>query len=100
MKNSQNKSAILQMFYSHTGICDRIKMNGKELDNLVSGVNGAEGMLSEKLDTELAKLFSEYRERIESLRSEENALYYSEGFKFGLLMGMEVGEWSNGKNFN
>ena len=86
------------MFYSRTGICDRIKMNGKELDNLVSGVNRADGELSEKLDAELSKLFFEYKERLESLQSEENALYYSEGFKFGLLMGMEVGEWSNGNN--
>ena len=89
----KQKTAILQMFYGQRGTPDSIRYPSDYFD-IVDVVDKSYDLLSEKLQpqTELWELFLKYKESLESLHIAEVDIHYAEGFKFGLLIGVEAGE--------
>lgn len=90
---SKQKSAILQMFYGESGNFSNIESPPEETV-LLDAVDKAYDILCEKLkpNTELWELFLKFKESLEDLHVFEADNFYAEGFKFGLLMGIEAGE--------
>ncbi|MDE6691199.1 MAG: hypothetical protein K2K04_04430 [Clostridia bacterium] len=89
----KQKSAVLQMFYGENGKADYITYPPEE-DKLLDEVDKYYDLMCEKLKPQegLFELFEKFRESLENLRSFEADNYYAEGFKFGLLIGIEAGE--------
>lgn len=81
------------MFYGENGKADNISFPPEE-DALLDKVDKYYDLVCEKLKPypELFELFEKFRESLEDLRCFEADNYYAEGFKFGLLMGVEAGE--------
>ncbi len=89
----KQKSSILQMFYGQRGNLDNVKCSSGYFD-ILDEVAKSYDMLCKKLrlQTELWELFLKYKESLEKLHVCEVDDYYAEGFKFGLLIGVEAGE--------
>lgn len=89
----KQKSAVLQMFYGENGKADNLTYPPEE-DALLDKVDKYYVLMCEKLkpQPELFELFEKFRESLEDLRSFEADNCYAEGFKFGLLIGVEAGE--------
>ena len=87
------KSAILQMFYGQNGNVNSLKSFPKQ-DKLTDAVENNYCLLCEKLkpQAELLELFEKYVESLENYYDCEIDNIYAEGFKFGLLVGIEAGE--------
>ncbi len=84
------KSAILQMFYGERGNVNLIKTD-KEHKESSGKVSDYYKELSEKLkSTELSQLFQKFCDAYDGLSAAESTAFYVEGFKFGLLIGIEA----------
>lgn len=92
----KQNSAIMQMFYGRRGNADNIGCT-PEYTELLTAVSDAYDCLCKKLepDTELWELFLKYKDALEEMHVCEVGDHYAEGFKFGLLIGVEAGQ-SNG----
>ncbi|MDE7379729.1 MAG: hypothetical protein K2N14_01635 [Clostridia bacterium] len=88
-----HKTAVLQMFYGENGNADNLRCTHEEIE-LLEIVESNYDLLCEKLkpQKELWELFLKYKESLEKLQLLEADCYYAEGFKFGLLIGVEAGE--------
>lgn len=89
----KQKTAILQMYYGQRGTGDNLKCT-PEYIKLLDAVDNAYDCLCEKLEpnTELRELFLKYKDALEEMHACEVDDHYAEGFKFGLLIGVEAGE--------
>lgn len=86
------KSTILDIFNGVRGQRDSIKLSEKNKKILVK-VNESYGELEEKLSPELLKLHQKFVETLETCFSEDIDSYFIEGFKLGLLIGVECTEY-------
>ena len=85
------KSAIREMYYGNRGQQDSIKMT-KKYHKIMEETVKNEKILREKLTVYPELLsYDAIDNSIGTASSEETAFSYVEGFKFGLLMGLEVG---------
>ena len=50
--------------------------------------------LTQKLkeDKEVAELYKQFKAALDEVTSDENETYYKEGFRFGVLLGIDVSE--------
>ncbi|MDE7076296.1 MAG: hypothetical protein K2O62_03120 [Clostridia bacterium] len=89
----KQKSSILQMFYGQRGTANNIRYSPDDF-NLIDAVDNSYDLLCAKLQpkTELWELFLKYKDSLENLHLREVDKHYAEGFKFGLLIGVEAGE--------
>ena len=87
------KTAIAQMFYDARGFSQNLKLSIESRDKS-DVVDEKYHKLQDKLSgqEEIWKLFKDFENALLNLLSEESADYYAEGFKFGLLLGVEAGE--------
>lgn len=88
----ESKSAILQMFNWRKN-CGAPVKRGEGFARQAEKVNKIYAELSEKLKSmpELAELLREFDVQTCELESEEIDAHYADGFKFGLLIGIEAG---------
>jgi len=91
LKESRLNSVIRQMFFGEKGTCDSINFTEdyyKFLDEVIE--------YDDELRNKLAlmpKLFEAYRkasDAISKLNRESEIIHYTEGFKLGVLLGMEL----------
>lgn len=89
----QRKSAILQMLYGEKGHVENIEFQPEE-EGLLDAVDKSYELLCKNLkaNSELLEQFQKYKECLEDLHVFETDKYYAEGFKFGVLIGVEAGE--------
>ena len=87
------KSVIRQMFYAQRGDCEHVKSSHEYIE-LIGIVDELYDKLCEKIKTtpEIWELFLKYKDSLENAHIEQIDNFYEEGFKFGLLMGIEAGE--------
>lgn len=88
-----DKSAIGQMYHSARGSVESLNISRECADKL-GEVDEKYNILKEKLSPqeEIWRLFEDFENALADLRAQESADYYAEGFKFGLLLGVEAGE--------
>ena len=89
----KQKTAILQMFYGQRGDCEKVKCSSKYREYANNASQYYE-KLREKLKDipeglDLLSNFYDWTERAHCAEIDAN---YAEGFKFGLLIGVEAGE--------
>ena len=89
----KQKSSALQMFYGQRVDSDKIKCPS-EYDEYIHKAIECSEKLREKLKDmpEVMELFNQYNDWTDRAYALEVDAYYSEGFKFGLLIGVEAGE--------
>jgi len=86
-----NESVILQMLYGKRGTLEAVEPTEK-YKRLLKESAEREKELRENLkdNPEILALFEKADESFGALYSESVDTYYIEGFKFGLLMGLEI----------
>lgn len=84
-------SIIEQIYNGERGFFETIKAS-EEYIKILDKVDGAYKQLNEQLNEEQKKLFADFIALTHELESESILTHYKEGFKIGLLMGMEVNE--------
>ena len=84
-------SPIMQMYYGRRGSYEKIPCS-KEYFKLLEKVIENDDELREKLSAypELLKLYKKTNESIEALHCESADNHFAEGFKFGVLMGLDI----------
>ena len=89
----KQKSAILQIFYGQRGDSEKVKCAPEQTEYLNKAIE-YNNKLCEKLKSmpEVMELFTQYNDWTERAYALEVDAYYLEGFKFGLLVGVEAGE--------
>ncbi len=89
----KHKTTIMQMFYHQRGNVDSIKL-GAEDKELAKSESEKFQALKEKLQplADIWDLFKKYMDAVALAQVEEVNRTYAEGFKFGLLIGIEAGE--------
>lgn len=89
----KQKTAVMQMFYGENGNPSSIHFDPREIP-LGAEVNNNYNLLCEKMksDAEMLELFLKYTNGLERLNIYKQDVHYAEGFKFGLLIGIEAGE--------
>lgn len=89
----KQKSAILQIFYGQRGDSEKVKC-APEYDEYLNRANDYNIKLCEKLKDmpEVLELFTQFNDWTDRAYALEVDAYYLEGFKFGLLIGVEAGE--------
>ena len=89
----KQKSAILQMFYAQRGDGDKVKC-ASEYYEYIHKAGEYRKKLCEKFkdEPEVLELFEQFNEWTELAYALEVDTNYQEGFKFGLLIGVEAGE--------
>lgn len=93
---TQSKSKILDLLYGKKFTYDeRINYDG-ETNSKVFKASEIAQEFSHKIkdNRELAELFEKLVESNTVAKLAEGDLYFSEGFKLGLLIGLEAGEWA------
>ncbi len=87
----KNKTALEQMYYGERGQYDSVRAS-TEYSRLVEIASNLEKEFLEKLNNnkELIKLHKKIIDAYEDASCEEVKNNYFEGFKFGLLMGIDV----------
>lgn len=96
---TQRKSKILELLYGKIFTYSERVDDDEEVKKCISKLAYAENILIEKIknNEELKKLFEEYQ-NVSAMKSiSETDLYFVEGFKTGLLIGIETGEWASNK---
>ena len=89
----KQKSAILQMFYGERGDGEKLKCSAEYREYLhKAGEYGQKLYEKIKDNQEILELFKQYDEWTDKAYAVEIDAYYQEGFKFGLLIGVEAGE--------
>lgn len=88
-----DKSAIAQMFLGGRGKNEYLRLSRESRDK-AGEVDEKYKKLQESLSSqaEIWQLFEDFENAVSGLRAEEAADHYAEGFKFGLLLGVEAGE--------
>lgn len=89
----KQKTAVMQMFYGQRVDSDKIKCPPEYHDCLHKAIE-YNAKLCEKLKDmpEIMELFTQYNDWTDRAYALEVDAYYAEGFKFGLLIGIEAGE--------
>lgn len=89
----KHKSAVMQMYYGEKGNFESVKGSPCE-GELITVIEDNYKLLYDKIKSndELLNLFNAYKNGLENLQIFETEKYYAEGFKFGLLMGVEAGQ--------
>lgn len=89
----KQKTAVMQMFYGQRVDSDKIKCS-PEYDECLHKAIEYSSKLCEKLKDmpEVMELFTQYNDWTDRAYALEVDAYYAEGFKFGLLIGIEAGE--------
>ena len=84
------------MLYGKKGNCDTIKLT-EDYSKLLDEVIKNEEQLSAKFsgNPELLALFRKHDDLLDHFRSETAIAHYIEGYKFGVLMGIEIAEQDN-----
>lgn len=81
------ESIILEMFYGKRSHSELIKLIP---DELKAQVEERKKTLKETLSKEQIRLYLNLLDAIDGLQYEIEETHYTEGFKFGLQMGMEI----------
>lgn len=86
------KSAVAQMYHRGRGSVESMEIS-RETSDILGKVDKKYLILKEKLSPqkEIWQLFEDFENALADLRAEESADSYAEGFKFGLLLGVEAG---------
>jgi len=86
------KSIIREMFYEKKGNCSSVKFNTKEHAEIINKIVAHENKLKINLATsiELFELYGKISDANSQLNCEIAASHYVEGFKFGVLLGLEL----------
>ena len=83
--------AIREMFNGNRGRCDQIPMTEKYRQLLAEAEESEEAFLSALGKKErLIELYKKAKEDLEEIWSSECDSYYCEGFRFGVLLGMDI----------
>ena len=87
-----DKSAIGQMYYGGRGNFESVKTSIESRDK-AGEVDEKYNKLKEKLGSqeEIWQLFEDFENALADLHELEAADHYAEGFKFGLILGVEAG---------
>ncbi len=85
------KSIIKEVFYGNRGSSDSMRATDKELE-LIKNVLKAYEAMSKTFTNEQKQLYEKFIDAKETAFCEEAENYYVEGFKLGLLMGIECTE--------
>ncbi|MDE6558114.1 MAG: hypothetical protein K2K39_03300 [Clostridia bacterium] len=89
----KEKSAIMQIFYGQRGSADKLKSTPEYRENLRMVNNYYEKLCEILKDMpEALALLEKFNEYSGEVNASEVDGYYLEGFKFGLLIGIEAGE--------
>lgn len=89
----KQKSAILQIFYGQRGDSDKIKCPPEYEECIHKAIECNKKLLEKLKDIpEALQLFSQFNDWTDRAYALEVDAYYLEGFKFGLLIGVEAGE--------
>lgn len=86
-----HQSAIMQMFYGRKGHCDKITCSEEYIAYMGEFVSN-EQKFKEELEKypDLAASYARVKSALENMYQEQANDYYAEGFKFGILLGMEI----------
>lgn len=89
----KEKSAIMQMYYGQRGNAGKLKCTS-EYGEIIDKANNCYKMLCEKLKDmpEILELLEKYNDYSADAIVLDVGEHYLEGFKFGLLIGIEAGE--------
>ena len=87
------KSAIEQMCFGLRGTYESVRPSEK-YSQLMDKVCEFNNKLTEKLkdDKEAAELYRQFKDAIDEASCEECETFYKEGFRFGVLLGIDVSE--------
>lgn len=88
-----DRTAIAQMYHGGRGSVEKMEIS-RETSDILGAVDEKYNKLKDKLSSqeEIWRLFKDFEDAISDLRAEECADNYAEGFKFGLLLGIEAGK--------
>lgn len=92
------KSAIEQMCSGLRGTYESVQPTDKQSE-IMSKVCETDNKLTELLkdDKEATELFNQFKDAIDEANSEECETFYKEGFRFGVLMGIDILNENNSK---
>lgn len=87
-----DRTAIAQMYFLKRGNFESVTLSRESRDK-AGEVDEKYNKLKDKLSPqeEIWQLFEDFEDALADLRAEEAADHYAEGFKFGLLLGVEAG---------
>ena len=90
---NKQKTAIMQMFYGERGDSEKIKYSNECKECRNKSYEYYEKLCEKfKDDAEVLELFEKFIDWTERANVEEIDVNFAEGFKFGLLIGIEAGE--------
>ena len=87
------KSAIEQMCYGLRGTYESVKVT-KRYTSIMGKVCDADEALTKllKAGSEEDRLYRQFKEHIDEAACVECESYYKEGFRFGVLLGLDIAE--------
>ena len=89
----KQKTAVLQMFYGQRVDSDKIKCPPEYNEYIDKAIEYNNKLLEKIKDMpEAFELFNQFNDWTDRAYALEVDAYYAEGFKFGLLIGVEAGE--------
>ena len=96
--NTQKKSKIIDILYGKYNYSEKFELD-EESNAFKLQSWDIEGDILDKLksNAELTALFEKYVECESVANIAENDVHFSEGFKTGLIIGLEAGEWLSKK---
>jgi hypothetical protein len=87
------KSAIRDILYGYRGHHETIKVpRGEEYQRNIEILSDTYDELREKLSVEVFKVLERFTTAKDDIQCEESGCYFTEGFKLGILVGIECGE--------
>lgn len=88
----KSKSIIRDILYGYFSV-DNIKMS-EAYDKLIDELTDADNKLTAELaaNEHLTKLYQRYQDVCDELSMEETALFFEEGVKLGLLLGVQTAD--------
>lgn len=85
------KSAIKAMFYEGRGMSDGVRMSERYKEIINKVVKSEEIFLDRIKDNRGAQeAYKELESQTQKLKCEEVASFYEEGFRFGVLLGLDI----------
>ena len=89
----KNTSAIWQMFYLQRGNYENVKLTKRYTKVLGELADLDENFIKLiERDSKLLKLYKEVSEKQDELCAEDAYIHFAEGFRFGVLMGLDIAE--------
>lgn len=82
---------ISEIFNKRVGGSEKVKLSD-EYSFLITKANKLEEILLEKLSKDCIKDFNNFREALQQAQSEEVDCNYIDGYKLGVIVGLEVAE--------